>query len=87
MSLQQRMDRLTKAAREPRYCRLCAMRNPIRTFVLHDEHEPIPAWPGPEDPRECPACGRHLTYVSTVLCPGLHRPPVLQPEGDGGRVQ
>jgi hypothetical protein len=76
MSLKQRLDKLARTPQAGR-CSFCAKHNPLRQFVMEDPNEHPPAWPGPDDPRACPRCGRRLGYFSIVLHPNAHPPSRL----------
>jgi rubrerythrin len=71
MSLRQRLDRLAKAPSVAN-CRVCAFWNPIRVFKLKDADDKPPAWPGPDDPRQCPRCGAPRKFVNMLLYPHAH---------------
>lgn len=73
MSLKQRLDKLARTPQAGR-CSFCAKHDPLREFVMDDPNEQPPAWPGPDNPRACPRCGRRLAYIRIGLYPNAHPP-------------
>jgi hypothetical protein len=73
MSLKQRLDKLAKTPGVAN-CQVCAFWNPMRVFQLTNAKDKPPAWPGLDDPRECPRCGAPRTFNRILLYPHVHPP-------------
>lgn len=73
MSRRQRLDKLAKTMRSGP-CPACAGWKPIRVFTMKHADDQPPAWPAPDDPCQCPQCGRDLAHIRIVLPPHAHPP-------------